>query len=149
MELTHILVVSDMQKSKSFYTQVLGADIYREYGGDSCVFTFLGNWLLLVTGGDPTKDKPETIFEAPIDQHSVSHSMTIRVPDCQEAYRILKSRGAQFITPPVNWEHIQSGDCINLHHLREGMEPEATYALVKNIQYGGYSHGPAPWQIGG
>jgi catechol 2,3-dioxygenase-like lactoylglutathione lyase family enzyme len=29
--------------------------------------------------------------------------MTIRVPDCQKAYEILKSRGAEFLTPPVNW----------------------------------------------
>ena len=53
MELTHILVVSDMDKSKSFYADVLGAEIYREYGGDSCVLRFQGSWLLLVTGGGP------------------------------------------------------------------------------------------------
>ena len=33
MELTHILVVSDIEKSKSFYRDILGAKIYREYGG--------------------------------------------------------------------------------------------------------------------
>jgi catechol 2,3-dioxygenase-like lactoylglutathione lyase family enzyme len=29
--------------------------------------------------------------------------MTIRVPDCQSAYETLKARGADFLTPPVNW----------------------------------------------
>ena len=43
MALTTILVVSDMAESKHFYQNVLGAEIYREYGGDSCVLQFLRN----------------------------------------------------------------------------------------------------------
>jgi catechol 2,3-dioxygenase-like lactoylglutathione lyase family enzyme len=39
----------------------------------------------------------------PDDPRIVSHSMTIRVPDCQEAYRILRLRGAEFFTPPYDW----------------------------------------------
>jgi catechol 2,3-dioxygenase-like lactoylglutathione lyase family enzyme len=103
MELTHILVVSDLQRSKDFYENVLGADIYKEYGGSSCVLKFQGAWLLIVTEGGPTKDKPDTKFNIPQDIDSVSHSMTIRVKDCQKSYEILKDRGAEFITPPVDW----------------------------------------------
>jgi len=103
MELTHILVVSDMGRSRNFYTEVLGAEVYREYGGSSCVLSFLGSWLLLVTGGGPTKDKPDTTFTAPEDPAKVSHSMTIRVPDCRASYETLKSRGASFLTPPTDW----------------------------------------------
>ncbi|CAN5148575.1 hypothetical protein BH23BAC2_BH23BAC2_26020 [soil metagenome] len=39
-ELTTILVVSDISNSKSFYMNVLGAKIFREYGGDSLVLEF-------------------------------------------------------------------------------------------------------------
>lgn len=101
MAITHILVVSDMEEAKAFYTGVLGAEIYREYGGDSCVLQFLESWLLLVTGGGPTEDKPSVTFVAPDDHNRVSHAMTIRVPDCRAAYEVLKSRGANFLTPPV------------------------------------------------
>lgn len=100
MALTQILVIEDMETAKEFYANVLGAEIYREYGGTSCVLSFLGNWLLLVTGGGPTKDKPDVTFAAPQDLQMVSHAMTIRVPDCNEAYNTLKSRGAEFLTPP-------------------------------------------------
>lgn len=100
--LTTILVVSDMKKSKTFYLDVLGSTIYREYGGDSLVLEFLGNWLLLVTPGGPTEDKPNTHFNPPADKNYVSHSFTIRVKDCQKSYEILKARGADFITPPFN-----------------------------------------------
>lgn len=102
-ELTTILVVSDMDRSKSFYVNILGAKVYREYGGDSLVLEFLGSWILLVTYGEPTKDKPEVKFIPPIDKNSVSHSFTIRVQNCIESYEILKQRGAEFITSPVNW----------------------------------------------
>jgi len=99
---TTILVVSDTSKSKEFYVEVLGAKIFREYGGDSLVLEFLGNWILLVTSGEPTEDKPDIHFLPPTDRNSVSHSFTIRVKDCRKSYEILKNRGAEFITPPMD-----------------------------------------------
>ena len=103
VELTHILVVSDFEQGKVFYRDVLGATLVNEYGGTSAVFNFQGAWLLVVTGGEPTADKPDVVFAPPADPNRVSHSMTIRVPDCQKAYDILKTRGVQFLTPPYNW----------------------------------------------
>lgn len=103
MALTTILVVSDMAKSKDFYQNVLGAEIYREYGGDSCVLQFLGNWILIVTSGGETKDKPGTQFVPPANPKDVSHSFTIRVKDCMGCYETLKERGAEFLTAPVDW----------------------------------------------
>ena len=104
MEMTHILVISDMNTAKAFYKDILGAEIYREYGGTSCVLRFLGNWLLLVTGGGPTKDKPTVSFDVPANPDLVSAAFTIRVPDCEAAYQKLLERGAEFLTPPVHWE---------------------------------------------
>ena len=103
MELTHILVVSDFDASVAWYRDVLGAELTREYGGSSAVFNFNGTWLLVVTGGEPTEDKPGVTFAAPDDPANVSHSFTIRVQDCQGAYENLVERGAEFLTPPYNW----------------------------------------------
>jgi catechol 2,3-dioxygenase-like lactoylglutathione lyase family enzyme len=104
MELTHLLVVSDADRARHFYTDVLGAELYREYGGTSVVLRFLGTWLLLVTGGGPTADKPDVTFAPPPDPHTVSHEMTIRVPDCRAAYEALRARGAEFLTPPLEYD---------------------------------------------
>jgi catechol 2,3-dioxygenase-like lactoylglutathione lyase family enzyme len=104
MELTHILVVSDMERSRPFYRDVLGATVFREYGGTSCVLQFQGAWLLLVTGGGPTPDKPTVTFAPLNDPDTVSSAFTIRVPDCQAAYEVLKDRGAEFLTPPTTSE---------------------------------------------
>ena len=105
MALTHILVVNDITKARNFYRDVLGASLYGEYGGTSIVFNFNGAWLLVVTGGEPTLDKPDVTFAAPDDPQRISHSFTIRVQNCQESYEILKGRGAEFLTPPVDWEY--------------------------------------------
>jgi catechol 2,3-dioxygenase-like lactoylglutathione lyase family enzyme len=100
--LTHILVVRDIGASIAFYRDVLGADLVREYSGTSAVFSFNGAWILLVTGGGPTPDKPGVAFAPPTDPNLIAHAMTIRVPDCREAYKTLADRGADFLTPPID-----------------------------------------------
>ncbi len=102
MPLTHILVVSDVNAARRWYTDVLGAELYREYGGDSAVLSFNGAWLLLVSGGGPTDDKPSVTLAPPADPDRVDHLFTIRVDDCRAAYQTLRGRGARFLTPPMD-----------------------------------------------
>ena len=83
---------------------MLGATEVRFYGGTSAVLQFQGTWLLLVTGGGPTPDKPTITFQAPAEADKVSHELTIKVPDCWNAYRVLVGRGAEFLTPPVEYD---------------------------------------------
>lgn len=127
MELTHLIVVKELERSIAFYRDVLAAELYREYGGTSAVFRFLGNWLLLVTGGEPTEDKPTVTFAPPEDPDRVDHQMIIGVPDCRAAYETLRSRGAEFLTPPVDhgWEvrcffRDPDGHLIELSEARSG-----------------------------
>jgi catechol 2,3-dioxygenase-like lactoylglutathione lyase family enzyme len=100
---THILVVADAARSRDFWVDVLGAELYREYGVTSVVLRFAGSWLLLVSGGGPTADKPTVTFLPPADPDRVSHAMTLRVADCRAAYQALLARGATFLTPPHDW----------------------------------------------
>lgn len=102
VELTLLLVVADVARSLAFYTDILGASLHREYGGTSAVLQFQGTWLLLVTGGGPTPGKPTVTFAPPVDPDQVDHQLTMRVPDCQAAYQTLRSRGAEFLSPPVD-----------------------------------------------
>jgi catechol 2,3-dioxygenase-like lactoylglutathione lyase family enzyme len=104
-ELTTILVVEDLEASRKFYSDILGATLYREYGDDSAVFNFLNHWILLVTQGGPTSDKPDTHFRPPENRNLVSHSFTIRVESCIQSFNLLKDRGVKFITPPVVRDH--------------------------------------------
>ncbi|NND06128.1 MAG: hypothetical protein HKN87_07100 [Saprospiraceae bacterium] len=65
------------------------------------VLKFLNRWILLVTSGAPTSDKPNTAFRPPEGRQSVSHSFTIRVQDCHASYQLLRRKGVDFVTPPV------------------------------------------------
>jgi catechol 2,3-dioxygenase-like lactoylglutathione lyase family enzyme len=98
---THLLVVEDVARSRDWYVHVLDAELYREYGGTSVVLQLLGSWLLLVTGGGPTQDKPTVTFEAPSEPDRVSTQMIFRVDDCIGLHALLTARGADFLTPPL------------------------------------------------
>jgi catechol 2,3-dioxygenase-like lactoylglutathione lyase family enzyme len=98
--LTHILVVSDPVRSKAWYTSVLGATLYREYGS-SVVLRFATVWLLLVEGGGPTEDKPGVTLAPPVDPNVRDNLFTIRTDDCRAIYELLRARGGTFLTEPV------------------------------------------------
>jgi catechol 2,3-dioxygenase-like lactoylglutathione lyase family enzyme len=100
--LTHLLVVAELTRSVAFYRDVVGAELVREYGGTSAVFRCAATWLLLVTGGGPTADKPTVTFAPPDDPNRVSSEMTFRVRDCRAVHALLTARGARFLTPPVD-----------------------------------------------
>lgn len=101
-ELTHILVADDLARAVDFYRDVVGAEVDRTYGGTSAVLRLGGSWLLLVTGGGPTADKPTVTFTPPDDVDRVSHAVTFRVSDCVAAHDVLRRRGAVFLTEPID-----------------------------------------------
>ena len=103
VELRHLLVVSDYARSLAFYRDVLGATVVREFAGTLCFLSFAGGQILLTVPGGPTQDKPTVIFASPTDPDRVSSELAIRVPDCSAAYEVLRSRGAEFLTPPIDW----------------------------------------------
>ncbi len=100
--LTHMLVVADVDASRDWYVRVLDASLYGEYGGTSVVLELLGNWILLVTGGGPTADKPTVKLAAPLDPDRVSNQLIFRVSDCRAMYELLRDRGAEFLAPPLD-----------------------------------------------
>ncbi len=104
--LTHMLVVGDVEVSKRWYADVLGADVYGEYGGTSVVLSLLGNWLLLVTPGGPDEGKPTVDLHPPADPDRRSGQLIFRVADCQAAYDLLSARGVAFLAPP----HVREGE---------------------------------------
>jgi catechol 2,3-dioxygenase-like lactoylglutathione lyase family enzyme len=105
-DLTRLLVVADLGRSVAWYRDVLGAEIVGEYGATSAVLRFVGCWLLLVTGGEPTADKPTVTMAPPTDPDRTSAELIVAVPDCRAAHAELVGRGAMFLADPVEypWE---------------------------------------------
>ena len=115
VEMSVLLIVRDLDTARQFYRDVLGADEYREYE-DTAVYQFQGIWLIVTVEGGPTEDKPDISMVAPVDTQRASVSLTMRVPDCQAAYDVLTSRGAQFVTPP----HSRDGEIRCFFHDPDG-----------------------------
>ena len=90
LAVTSILVVSDLTRSKRWYLDVLGASLFGEYGGTSVVLSLGNAWILIVTGGGPTDDKPTVTLEPPADPDRRENLLTMRVADCRAAYEELR-----------------------------------------------------------
>lgn len=103
VKLRYLLVASDYARSLAFYCDVLGATVIRQISDVLCLLNFGDSEFLLTVGGGPTTDKPTVTFAPPIDPNTVSSELNIRVPDCYDAYEVLRSRGAEFLMPPVDW----------------------------------------------
>jgi catechol 2,3-dioxygenase-like lactoylglutathione lyase family enzyme len=98
MVLLHFIVVEDVERSRRFYTDVLGGETVLE-GGPTVVA--LGNGFIDINvGGGPTDDKPTVTLETPPDPDRVSSFLNVRVADIRAVYADWSARGAQILTPP-------------------------------------------------
>jgi len=100
--LTHLLIVSDQDRSREFYRTILRAEVVRLR--DPVVLRLSNGWLILNTGGGPTDDKPDVIAAPPQSAHVLTSCVNIRVADVEAIHREWRSRGAEFLTEPKHHE---------------------------------------------
>jgi catechol 2,3-dioxygenase-like lactoylglutathione lyase family enzyme len=96
--LTHFIVSDDVERSRRFYTEVLGGEAVRK--GEPSFVALANSWIIINVGGGPTDDKPTVTLETPPDPNRVSSFLNIRVADIQAVYSEWSARGAEFLTPP-------------------------------------------------
>ena len=98
--LTHFIVSDDVERSRRFYTEVLGGETVL--AGEPAIVALANGWIIINAGGGPTDDKPTVTLEAPSDPDRVSSFLNIRVADIQAVYEEWSARGASFLTPPID-----------------------------------------------
>jgi catechol 2,3-dioxygenase-like lactoylglutathione lyase family enzyme len=96
--LTHFIVSDDVERSRRFYTEVLGGETVLE--GEPSIVALANSWVIINVGGGPTEDKPTVTLEAPPDPDRTSSFLNIRVADIQAVHADWSRRGAEFLTPP-------------------------------------------------
>lgn len=96
--LTHFIVAEDVERSRAFYTDVLGGETVRT--GEPAIVQLANSWIIINVGGGPTADKPDVILETPPNPARASSFLNIRVADIAAIHQEWTSRGAVFITPP-------------------------------------------------
>ena len=99
--LTHFLTVRDYERSRAFYRDVLGGQVVME-NAPFGIIKLANGWVTLNAGGGPTEDKPSVTLAPPSDPEHVSSFMNIRVADIEAKYKEWKSKGAEFLTPPID-----------------------------------------------
>jgi catechol 2,3-dioxygenase-like lactoylglutathione lyase family enzyme len=96
---THFIVSDDVERSRRFYTEVLGGVTVR---ADPPAYVALANsWIIINNGGGPTEDKPTVTLETPRDPDRTSSFLNLRVADVHALYQEWSARGAEFLTPPI------------------------------------------------
>ena len=98
--LTHFIVSSDVERSRRFYTEVLGGEAVLE--GELSIVALANGWVTIGAGGGPTDDKPGVTLEPPSDSGHASSFLNIRVADIAAVYERWTARGAAFLTPPID-----------------------------------------------
>jgi catechol 2,3-dioxygenase-like lactoylglutathione lyase family enzyme len=99
---THFIVSDDVERSRRFYTEVLGGTTV--HSGEPTHVALANTWIIINVGGGPTDDKPSVVLETPPDPDRVSSFLNLRVADIQALYAEWSARGAQFLTPPIQRE---------------------------------------------
>ena len=97
--LTHFIVSNDVERSRRFYTEVLGGTTVR--AGEPSFVALANSWIIINAGGGPTDDKPTVTLETPPDPDRVSSFMNVRVADIHAVHAEWAARGAEFLTPPI------------------------------------------------
>jgi catechol 2,3-dioxygenase-like lactoylglutathione lyase family enzyme len=98
--LTYFIVSTDVERSRRFYTEVLGGEAVLE--GELSIVALANGWVTISTGGGPTEDKPTVTLEPPSDPEHASSFLNIRVADIHSVYEEWSARGAEFLTPPID-----------------------------------------------
>jgi len=100
--LTHFIVSADVERSRRFYTEVLGGETVA--AGEPAYVALANSWIIINVGGGPTADKPAVSLEVPRDPDRTSSFLNIRVADIGAVYAEWSARGAEFLAPPVEHE---------------------------------------------
>src|ERR1700761_5529968 len=101
--IAHFLTVADIERSLRFYEKVFDSRVLSRGDSDGApgYLQIANTWLIVNVGGGPTLDKPSVTLSAPTDLNSASCFMNIRVADILASYELWRSRGAKFITAPI------------------------------------------------
>jgi catechol 2,3-dioxygenase-like lactoylglutathione lyase family enzyme len=103
--LAHFIVSDDVERSRRFYTEVLGGRVAFSGPGGLTYVALANSWIIINSGGGPTDDKPTVTLQTPHDPDHVSSFLNIRVKDIATVYAEWSARGAQFLTPPKQHQY--------------------------------------------
>jgi catechol 2,3-dioxygenase-like lactoylglutathione lyase family enzyme len=98
--MTLFITVRNVARSRDFYSRVLGGTVVMEE--NPCIVRLANSWIIMNPGGPPTPDKPGISVVDYEAGDTTSIFMNLRVADIQARYEEWRSKGAEFVTPPID-----------------------------------------------
>src|SRR5438046_9194140 len=83
--LTYFIVSRDVERSRRFYTEVLGGEAVLE--GELSIVALANGWVTISGAGGPTEDKPSVTLVPPSDPDHAASFLNIRVADIRSEER--------------------------------------------------------------
>jgi catechol 2,3-dioxygenase-like lactoylglutathione lyase family enzyme len=97
---TLFITVRAVARSRDFYSRVLGGTVVLDE--NPCIVKLSNSWIIMNPGGPPTPDKPDISVVDYQPGNTASIFMNLRVADIHACYEEWKSKGAEFVTPPID-----------------------------------------------
>ena len=96
--LTHFLVSDDVDRSRAFYTEVLGGEALMD--GEPTIVALANSWIIINTGGGPRTNPRRA--RGPARSGPGQRVPDIRVADIAAVYADWSAKGAQFLAEPID-----------------------------------------------
>jgi catechol 2,3-dioxygenase-like lactoylglutathione lyase family enzyme len=94
------ITVRKVARSRDFYSRVLRGTVVIDE--DPCIVKPSNSWIIMNPAGPPTPDKPDISVVDYEPSHTTSMFMNLRVANIQACYEEWKTKGAEFVTPPID-----------------------------------------------
>jgi catechol 2,3-dioxygenase-like lactoylglutathione lyase family enzyme len=96
-----ILAVTDVERSLTFYCDVIGFDVEATYDDPPyATLALAGTRLSLAEQGHPAEDRPGVTMTAPEDPSKANVVLLVEVDDARAVYAELEGKGARFLAEP-------------------------------------------------
>ena len=97
---TLFITVRTVARSRDFYSRILGGTVVLDE--NPCIVRLSNSWIIMNPGGPPTPDKPSISVVDYQPDNTTSIFLNLRVADIQACYEEWKTKGAEFVTPPID-----------------------------------------------
>ena len=99
VEISIMLVVSDLERSERFYNRFLGYETIESMEGLRRLNRD-GHYLYLITHSPPTSDKPAVTLAIMNPSAKTNVNLIFRVSDCRKVFSDLRKEGLVFLSEP-------------------------------------------------
>jgi integrase len=108
--LAHFIVSGDVERSRRFYTEVLGGRVAFSGPGGLTYVALSNSWIIINAGGGPTDDKPAATGGSDgLELHQLRHSAATHLGDQKVPLQLIMAK-TRHKSPRTVMRYVRPGD---------------------------------------